>query len=371
MYQYYTILYTKQMFETKNIRNYVIMFAVVAIASYFGNQIRSSYEHQEKEEEFALIRKYLLNDNANSPFQNNNKPKLWIHTKYAVNARKWKSFYSRNSTDLNQPYIHLTIKTIIQHCGDDFNICLIDDDSFSKLLPSWSVHIDTLAEPFKSRAREFAMTMLLYTFGGMVIPNSFVCTKNLFGLYEEGLQRNLPFVCERVNRLSNFERNHKKMMFVPDTYIMGCRKGDPTMGEFMDFNRIISKPSHFQNQTTFLGDASRWLMTAIDSHKMNLIQGENVGVKTMDRKPILLEELMEEIPLAVDPTAYGIFIPEDDILQRVKYQWFAVLSSEQLMESNAIIITYLKNALRYESSKTNVIYDLEDSIPRKHLSSIA
>ena len=26
-------------------------------------------------------------------------------------------FHSRSSTDLNQPYIHLTIKSIINHCG--------------------------------------------------------------------------------------------------------------------------------------------------------------------------------------------------------------------------------------------------------------
>jgi hypothetical protein len=108
-------------------------------------------------------------------------------------------------------------------------------------------------------------------------------------------------------------------------------------------------------------------MTAIDSDKMNLILGEKVGVKTIDRKPILLEDLMEEAPLAIDPTAYGIYIPADDILQRIKYQWFAVLSNEQLMESNAIVVTYLKNALDAHSNSLNS----DQGMYRKHLSSIA
>ena len=51
-----------------------------------------------------------------------NKPKLWIHSKYVRNSRVWKSFRSRSSLDLNQPYIHLTIKSIIYHCGNEYSV---------------------------------------------------------------------------------------------------------------------------------------------------------------------------------------------------------------------------------------------------------
>ena len=57
------------------------------------------------------------------------KPNIWIHIDYEKNSRNWKSFYSRNSRHLNQPYLHLTIKSIIRYCQDDFNICLINDDT--------------------------------------------------------------------------------------------------------------------------------------------------------------------------------------------------------------------------------------------------
>ena len=113
------------MFSSNQITQYLMLFGVIIVAGYFGNSFNQKFQNKD---EYDLIKQYLLNE---SPLYGFNRPKLWIHSKYEVNARKWKDFYSRNTTDLNQPYIHLTIKTIINHCGNDFNVCLIDDESFS------------------------------------------------------------------------------------------------------------------------------------------------------------------------------------------------------------------------------------------------
>ena len=87
---------------------------------------------------------------------------------------------------------------------------------------------------------------------------------------------------------------------------------------------------------------------------MNLIKGEFIGIKTAKHKPILIEELMEDNYLDMNPNMYGIYIPEDDILKRTKYQWFAVLNKQQILESNFFIADYMKasmvDALQYESS---------------------
>ena len=93
------------MFSSNN-TNYLLAFSVIAIVSYIGMHMKQAFTTND---EYDLIRKYLLND---SPLYGFNKPKLWIHSKYEVNSRHWKSFQSRTSTDLNQPYLHLTIKTI-------------------------------------------------------------------------------------------------------------------------------------------------------------------------------------------------------------------------------------------------------------------
>ena len=122
------------LFSEKNLLYTLITVGIVVAVNTFGNKIKGAINPGKSEDE--LIRKYLLNE---SPLYGYNRPKLWLHTKYEYNARKWKSFGSRSSTDLNQPYVHLTIKSIINHCSDDFNVCLIDDDSFSQLIPGWKI----------------------------------------------------------------------------------------------------------------------------------------------------------------------------------------------------------------------------------------
>ena len=156
------------MFDSKNKFHYIFAIGIILIVSYIGNSFKQTLESTNNDD-YKLIQEYLLNE---SPLYGYNKPKLWIHTKYELNARKWKSFQSRGSTDLNQPYIHLCIKTIINHCGDDFNICLIDDETFSILIPSWDINLNTLAEPIKSHVRELGMAQLIYIYGGMCVPNS-------------------------------------------------------------------------------------------------------------------------------------------------------------------------------------------------------
>jgi hypothetical protein len=333
------------MLDKNTFRNTVILFGVVAIASYFGNQIRTTFDTQEKNEEYDLIRKYLLNDIVDSPIQNYHRPKLWIHSKYEINARNWKSFYSRNSTELNQPYIHLTIQSIIKHCGDRFDIMLIDDDSFSQLIPQWSVQVSRLPEPFKTRSRELAMATLLFMYGGIRIPNSFLCFESLYKMFDEGFLGNRPFVTERLNNYTcGIEKHHKALRFVPDSYIMGCRKADPIIGEYVEFCKRNAEDGHFQDQSSFMGEYAKWFISVIDAGNMNLIPGERVGVKSKTKKSITLDDLMEEAPLDLDPYAYGLYIPGDEILSRSKYLWFASMSSDYIIETNLVVAKYLRQA---------------------------
>ena len=327
------------MFESKNAVYYVFALGVVLVSSYMANKVKTNLKDDDEHE---MIKKYLLND---SPLYGFNKPKIWVHTKYELNARKWKSFYSRNTTDLNQPYIHLTIKTIINHCGEDFNICLIDDETFSKLIPSWDIDLSTVAEPMKTHIRQIGLVSLVYYYGGMVVPNSFLCIKNLKGFYDEGILNNCPFVCENVNHTVNLAKHSQKMIFSPDLSFFGAVKNDPTIKLLMDYLKTRTQNPHFTSEIEFFGDTSEWCSMAIQEQKMNLIGGELIGVKTKKRKPILVDDLMEENFLDLNTATYGIYIPEDEILKRIRYQWFSVMSTQQLLDTNIILSKYLKASI--------------------------
>lgn len=327
------------MFDTSNIFHYLIAFSIIVGSSYFANKYKASFETND---DYELIKKYLLND---SPLYGYNRPKLWIHTKYEVNSRMWKSFYSRNTTDLNQPYIHLTVKTIINHCGNDFNICLIDDEAFSKLIPSWDINLSTIAEPKRTEFRKLGLLKLVYYYGGMVVPNSFLCLKNLKGFYEEGVMNDKPFVCENVNYTVNMSKHHNKMLFIPDMFIFGALKNSETIKEVIEYLKLRSQSPHFTSEMDFLGDTQEWFIQAIQDQKMNLMGGELVGVKTRTRKPVIIDDLMEENFLDLNTNTYGIYIPENEILKRIKYQWFAVMNSNEILDTRIIIAKYLKASL--------------------------
>ena len=326
-------------FSSKNIMYYAVGAAAIIIASYLVTNYKKTLE---PDDEYDMIKKYLLND---SPLYGYNRPKLWIHTKYEINSRKWKDFYSRNTADLNQPYIHLTIKTIIDHCGDDFNICLIDDETFSKLIPSWDIDLTTVADPMRSHFRQLGLAQLVYFYGGMIVPNSFVCTRNLKDLYDNSIITNQPFVGEAFNNTLNNQHQKRRLTFIPDMYFMGAKRNDPTIKELVEYLKKLNRFPHISNETDFVGDVSEWLLENVNKQKMTLIGGEVLGVKTEDRKAILLEDLMEEAYLKISPRSVGIYIPADEILRRPKFEWFASLPSEDILKTNAIVAKYLQASI--------------------------
>lgn len=306
------------------------------MAVYCGNAFKRKY--LETNDEYKLIQTYLLND---SPLYGFDKPKLWIHTKYEINARNWKSFQSRNSTDLNQPFIHLTIKTIVNHCANDFNICLIDDETFEKLLPNWDINLSQIAEPNRSRIRQLGLLKLVYYYGGLVVPNSFICSRNLKQLYIDETQHNKPFICENVNHTTNLLLDKKHHTFLPNIYFFGAKKNNDTIKELIEFVKANNREPHFTSETEFLGDLSMFALSLYLEQKINLIDGKMVGVKTMNKKPICIDELLGDGYLEIDPNNYGIYIPDDEILNRTHYSWFSVLSKKELLSSNITAIKYI------------------------------
>ena len=107
------------------------------------------YEFDPELKGDALVKKYLLNDEIVY-----GKPNLWIHINYEKNSRNWKSFQSRSSMELNKPYMEACVETIIKYNGDYFNIFIINDETFSKLLDDWDITIENVPNPIKKHAKK-------------------------------------------------------------------------------------------------------------------------------------------------------------------------------------------------------------------------
>lgn len=321
------------MLESKQIPYFVFGLGVVAISSYFGGRVRQYFTDMDTKDDYSMVKKYVLNDAA---LYGDNRPKIWIHSKYEVNARKWKNFQSRNSTDLNQPYLYVTIQSIVNHCGDDFHICLIDDETFEKLIPTWDIDLSKTPEPMKTRYRNIAMLQLVYMYGGMIMPNSMVCNKSFYDLYKSAVDKNKPFIFEKRRRST------QGSIFVPDILMMGAKKQDPLVQEMIDQMNVLEKAGHYTIETNVLGEMESWCNSKVAANEMILYDGLYIGIKTRIGKPILLEHLMSDAFLDVDDNAlYGVYIPSKELLLRPKYSWFAILPYEECLQAKTIVSKYM------------------------------
>jgi hypothetical protein len=249
----------------------------------------------------------------------------------------------------------LTIQSIIDHCGDDFHVCLIDDNTFSNLIPGWDIDVSNLPEPLRANARKIGFATLLYLYGGFVVPNSFVCSKNLKSIFDDGTSGSRPFVCEAINRTESTagSRNQARRPFVADMYFMGALKNNETVMKLIE---QLKKSNQYSYEREFVGSENQWLNQAISDHKINIVNGNRIGVKAKSGKPILLEDLMEDKFLDLSADCSGIYIPGDEVLRRTKYQWLANISKRELLEeSNAAIVKYMKASMVDEYSKSSVI----------------
>lgn len=326
--------------DSKRIPLYFCIFIVIMVLNTLGKKFSDSQNRLKSKDEYELIRKYLLNDSSFG----DNKPKLWVHSKYNNHAGVWKSKLPSPS-ELEHPYIDLIVKTIVDHCHDDFNICLIDDDSFSKLIPNWVHNINTLPDPHKTYCREFGMATLLYIYGGIIVPNSFLCFKSLKSVYEKGISNSKPFVGEFVNHKEILFSNNKRESFIPDTKFIGAKKGDIVINQLVEYyNEKINK--HFSSESEFQGQINAHLSKLVKFDRVNLVDGKHIGTKNLKNKPIILDDLMDDNILPIQITdCLGIYIPHDELMRRTKHQWLTISTTSEVLKSKTAISRFLNASL--------------------------
>jgi hypothetical protein len=186
--------------------------------------------------------------------------------------------------------------------------------------------------------RELALATILHLYGGFLVPSSFICFYDLRRLYDAHLERANVMIGE----LRTTSSLAAEKQYSPSTKIMGCRKFDPIMKQYMDHVMKLTERDHTE-EMDFTGQSTQWWLAkqAELPSAVSLIPAEELGVKTTTNKAILIEDLVGDTDVPLSPTAAGLYSPEQDILKRSKYQWFARLSPKQVLESHTLIGKYL------------------------------
>jgi hypothetical protein len=359
--------------------DYIFMLAILVIIvllynSYETKKLRAN----EDDNQYSFIQKYLLgrdDDDVAHKIKSMKKPIIWIYIDYDYNSRNWLNFGSRSSYDLNIPFIFLSVKSIIQHCGDDFNICLIDCNSFYKLIPNWKLDINKTASPVKDYIVQLGLCRLLYMYGGINVPCSFICTKSLKSIWDanecfafQSNKMHLDAVSPYIDNINfngsldsitainssiggqNFSQNYavggeaetnKHSVLIG---FMGCRKKNACMNDFIDFIELnISIDYTAENK--FLMKYSNWLLEQADKKRIKILDGKLIGVCDIEDNPVEIDDLLGFDYIDIYPNKYGLYVPIGDILKRTKYEYFTRMSALQILESHMIISKYIISSL--------------------------
>ena len=325
----------------KSQTNILFTFSILCIFTFI---VFYYFQKQNNNIEF-IIQNYLFlendikykNQEINIIFENIKKPILWIYIPYEYNSRNWESFGSRSSLHLNQPYLYLTIQSIIKHCSNDFYVCIIDEYSFKKLIPYFEIELNKISNPIKYNLLILCLLKILYLYGGMIVPLSFLCFENLYPIYNKSIKNGKVFVGENVNN----NVSSQEYMFCPDIHFIGSKSKNPIIEELIQYIQIISS-TDFTDESIFLGKINNW---CLNTDKVNLIPAKQLGTSNKENKPILIDNLLERDYITFSKNIYGIWIPANTILNRTSYEWFARMSKEQVLEGNTILSKYILLAL--------------------------
>ena len=229
---------------------------------------------------------------------------------------------------MNQPYKYITIKSVIDKCGEDFNICVIDDNIFTKIIPNWNINISLIAEPLKTNIRKLALSQILYIYGGLLVPNSFVCYTSLIDLYENGVKNDKLLVNE-FNLLDKHNKSNIKFL--------GCKKDCNVMKEYILYLEKLNS-TDFTSENKFLEYDNKWFNY---NKNVNIIPNQYIGLCDVNNSKVTLEKLMGNTYFELIDDVYGLYIPDEEILKRTKYQWFSRLSVEQVLLSDTMLGKYI------------------------------
>ncbi len=173
------------------------------------------------------------------------------------------------------------------------------------------------------------MARVLHSYGGMIVPRSFICLQNLKSLYDTNIEQGCMFVGEFIDRNST----SVQVPYFPHSKIMGCEKNCPLMAEYIQYMERINS-TDFTEESHFTGGSGKWFYEKIQSKEVKMIGAEHLGMKDTRGKPITIEMLLNDSFIDLSHSASGVYVPEDEILKRNAYQWFPRLSTVQVLDSS-------------------------------------
>ena len=302
-------------------KDYIYIGIITIIILYSIHIYLNNQNKEEAESSIIDIDSYFYSD---SYIKESKRRKIWIHIPFEKNSRKWVNFGSRTSTDLNLAYMTLCIKSIIDTCGDSYDIIIFDDTNIPQLIDT-EIDMLKLSGSLKEKYRELCLLQILYDYGGILVPPSLYFKKSLKSIDKSDIW----YVAELCN-----QDNVSYGTMYPSTLFTGSNIKNSQLNEYIKYYSE-------QIKNDFGEHSLHYNKNYMKLHNINYIDGKIIGVKDRFDKPILLEDLMENKIILLDNNNIGLFIPHSQLIKRRKYNWYCSLSAEDTLKSKTFISHYM------------------------------
>ena len=305
--------------------NKILGFIVLIAIGMLYEKYKENKENKVQSNKKHIIKQYFFKNKHTF----DNKPFLWLHNDHDINSRKWLDFGSRNTNNINRPYITICLDKLIKTYSDYFNVVIIDDVSFNILLPN-KTNISTLPEPLKTHERKIALVELIYKYGGIVCPNSFYPKDDtLIDIYKNN-------ECFSFEILTGYKTND---VMIPSVDFIGCKKKNPNVKSFIEAIRTTNK-NDVTNQQDFLEATNMRLNKMKTEHQMVVYDGRMIGTKYKDNTLVTLDDLVKEKHNDFHCSNFGLYIPKVRLEKITSRNWITYLSKQELLNSNTLIGSY-------------------------------
>lgn len=291
-----------------------ILILLLSILRYnYTKKLKDEKQRMSRGEQLD-INKYFYDINN---LRESKKRKLWIHIPFEKNARNWESFGSRNTYNLNLPYMTLCIKSIVDHCSEYYDIIIYDDTNMNEILKDTEIDLSKISGSLLEKYREICKMKILYEYGGIMLPPSLFLRKSLSGMDNEDVW----YVIDSYNYQSD---NLKTML--PSTIVSASDKKNKHLKKYIDHLEEIALKDFGESSIHY--SANYFLVNNVP-----ILDGAIIGLQDTNNKPVTLDKLMSSKDLNLRSDTLGLYMPHEELLRRKTYQWYCYLNEKDVLEA--------------------------------------
>lgn len=293
-----------------------------------------------------LDKSFLKNTHTKESFYNT-KPYIWIYLEEEYNSKKWPTFGSRLTLNNMESYLIICLYSIYKHCGQSFNIIVLNDQNIFTYLPDLNIAMGPESTISLDRRRDLISFMLLYRYGGIWLNPNTIIMKDLlptFNLLKEFDM--IVFGCP-----SEYYTCNKGYLRPQRDLIMSLPGLKINYLCSVELNKMIQSYNFPAYDFNLTGDCIFWkyLKQMVFYEQFNFLHlsAEFDGTRDYNHKLIGLDNWLSTNRTYFIDEEKVIFVTlnRQELNENMHYKWFLRFSLHQIINSDLWIANLFRKSL--------------------------